>query len=103
MTDEVKQPKPKRVVEYEGTLIGVVDRAGDKVKETRVYLREFKERWYIEVRRWVHLERYDGPDKRGVTCLVEEAAPIAALMLEAVEEYESRQTPTDMSSDTRQT
>lgn len=96
-----KQLKPKQVVEnYEGQLIGVVKR--NEYKETRVYLGEYKGHPYVEVRRWVHLTKYDGPQK-GVTFHPDNAASIAALILEAVEEHESRQTPTDLSSDIRQT
>lgn len=80
--------KPKRVVHYEGILIGAVPREGDKVKETRVYLREYKETWYIEVRRWLDVPTYNGPDKRGITFQISEGQRIAELIEKAVKMYE---------------
>jgi len=79
--------KPKQVLDYEGILIGSVERTS--TSETRVYLRESRKgNKYIEIRRWIHLERYDGPDKKGIGIYPREAKGVIELIEKALEEVE---------------
>lgn len=80
------QDKPKRVVtDYNGVLVGTLIR--NPLKEFRVYLRESHDVTYVEIRKWVHLDRYDGPDRQGVTFMPDEVEGIVELIRKAGERY----------------
>ena len=77
-------PKVKRVLDYEGELIGAIPR--EENTETRVYVRESRKGGhYVEIRRWIHLERYDGPDKKGIGLHKDEVEGILELLVSALD------------------
>jgi hypothetical protein len=57
--------KPKRVVEYDGDLIGEIQKAGSV--SIRLYLREKDGHTYLELRKWTDGKAYSGPLRHGIT------------------------------------
>jgi hypothetical protein len=57
--------KPKRVVEYDGDLIGEIQRTG--TVSIRLYLREKDGHEYLELRKWTDNAGYSGPLRQGIT------------------------------------
>jgi hypothetical protein len=57
--------KPKRVVEYDGDLIGEIQRTGSV--SIRLYRREKNGHTYLELRKWTDGKAYSGPLKQGIT------------------------------------
>jgi hypothetical protein len=80
MTETNEEPKVKRVIEYEGTLIGEVQRTGGV--SIRCYLREKDGHPYLDLRKFTDNTRYCGPLKgQGITIPPEAIAGVIELLV----------------------
>ena len=79
--------KVKRVIDYEGELIGELPKVGGR-NGIKVFLRECEGTKFIELRKWVHLDRYDGPGKQGITLQPDQVDGLKALIDKARQELE---------------
>jgi hypothetical protein len=79
MTETNEEPKVKRVIEYEGTLIGEVQRTGSV--SIRCYLRVKDGHPYLDLRKWTDGKAYCGPLKQGITIPPEAIAGVIELLV----------------------
>ena len=79
--------KIKRVVDYEGELIGELPKVGGR-NPIRVYLREYDGHRYIELRKWSDTKHYDGPGKQGITLQPDQVDGLKALIDKARQRLE---------------
>ena len=84
---EAQDRKPTIVLDYDGELIGSVER--NEYEETRVYVRESKKGGhYVEIRRWKNLKNYNGPSSKGVGMHKDEVEKVAGLIVECMSRAE---------------
>jgi hypothetical protein len=75
--------KPKRVVEYDGDLIGEIQRTG--TVSIRLYRREKDGHEYLELRKWTDNAGYCGPMRQGLTIAPELIPEVVKLLEKAGE------------------
>jgi hypothetical protein len=61
----MREAKVKRVVDYDGDLIGEIQRTGSV--SIRLYVREKNGHAYLELRKWTDGKSYCGPLRQGIT------------------------------------
>jgi len=85
----MKQDKQqvKRVVDYEGDLIGELPKVGGR-NQIKVFLRSYEGHRFIELRKWSDTKHYDGPGKQGITLQPDQVDGLKALIDKARQELE---------------
>jgi len=79
--------KVKRVIDYEGDLIGELPKVGGR-NQIKVFLREYDGHRFIEVRKWSDATYYDGPGKQGITLQPDQVDGLKALIDKARDRLE---------------
>lgn len=77
----------KRVIEYEGELIGELPKVGGR-NPIRVLLRQYEGHRFIELRKWSETKHYDGPGKQGITLQPDQVDALTALIEKARDKLE---------------
>jgi len=78
----MKQDKVKRVIDYDGELIGELPKVGGR-NGIKVFLRECEGTTFIELRKWSDLKNYNGPHKQGITLQPDQVDALMALIEKA--------------------
>jgi hypothetical protein len=79
--------KVKRVIDYEGELIGELPKVGGR-NGIKVFLRECEGTRFIELRKWSDTKYYDGPGKQGITLQPDQVDGLKALIDKARKKLE---------------
>gem|GEM_PF-2196117 len=87
----MKQDKQqvKRVIDYEGELIGELPKVGGR-NQIKVFLRSYEGHRFIEVRKWSDTKHYDGPGKQGITLQPDQVEALTALIEKARDKLEHK-------------
>ena len=83
----MKQEKVRRVIDYEGDLIGELPKVGGR-NQIKVFLREYDGHRFIEVRKWSDTKHYDGPHRQGITLQPDQVEPLTGLLEKAMRKLE---------------
>ena len=83
----MKQEKVRRVIDYEGDLIGELPKVGGR-NQIKVFLRSYEGHRFIELRKWSDTKHYDGPGKQGITLQPDQVDVLKALIDKARQELE---------------
>jgi len=79
--------KIKRVIDYEGELIGALPKVGGR-NQIKVLLRSYEGHRFIELRKWSDTTYYDGPGKQGITLQPDQVEALTALIQKARQRLE---------------
>jgi len=79
----------KRVIDYEGDLIGELPKVGGR-NQIKVFVRECEGTRFIELRKWRDCKKYDGPGKQGIMLQPDQVDALMVLIEKARQTLEGR-------------